>query len=101
MPFTHVNPLTKIKPKMLSSVFRLILFARFLYSLILVIYYNNVSQDFLENNSSLDPVSEVLEEIFGCMTAVHSICKAANDAFNGLFMAALTSDPSWNLGLRK
>ena len=89
------------KTKMLPTVFRFILYARFLYSLILVIYYNNVSQDFLENNSSLDPVSEVLEEIFGCMTAVHSIFEAANDAFSKFFMVALTSDSDWNLGLRK
>ena len=55
----------------------------------------------MENNSSLDPISEVLNEIGCCMTAVHSICEAANHAFGEFFMAALTSDPAWNLGLRK
>ena len=77
------------------------MYARLLYSLILVTYYNNIHQDNLENDSSLNPIREVMEEIVGCMTAVHSICKAANDAFSGLFMAALTSDPAWNLGLSK
>ena len=55
----------------------------------------------MAKDSSLDPISEVLKEIGGCMTAVHSICKAANDAFSKFFMAALTSDPAWDLGLRK
>ena len=40
-------------------------------------------------------------KIGGSMTAVHSICEAANDAFRGKFMAALTSDQAWDLGLRK
>ena len=35
------------------------------------------------------------------MTAVQSICEAANHAFGEFFMAALTSDPAWDLGLRK
>ena len=77
------------------------MYARLLYSLILVTYYNNIPQDILENYSSLNPVSEVLEEICGSMTAVQSICKAANHAFGEVFMAALTSDPAWKLGLRK
>ena len=77
------------------------MYARLLYSLILVTYYNNIPQDILENESSLDPVSEVLEEILGCMTAIESICKAANVAFSRFFMAALKSDPAWNLGLSK
>ena len=82
-------------------VFRFILYARLLHSLILVTYYNNTPQDALGNTSNLDPVSEVLKEMGGLMTDVHSICKAANDAFNGFFMAALTSKSAWNLGLRK
>ena len=86
---------------MLSKYYRLILYARLLYSLTLVTYYNNISQDILENDSRLHPVHEVLKELDDCMTSIESICKAANDAFNKLFMAALTSDPDWNLGLRK
>ena len=77
------------------------MYARLLYSLILVTYYNSIPQDILKNNSSLDLVSEVLEEILDCMTAVQSICEAANDAFSRFFMAAFTSDPAWDLGLRK
>ena len=84
-----------------KTVFRFILYARLLYSLILVTYYSNIPQDSVENNSSLDPINEVLNEIGGCMTAVYSICEAANDALSRLFMAALTSDPAWDLGLRK
>ena len=77
------------------------MYTRLLYSLIHVTYNNNIPQDILENKSSLDPVSEVLMKIGGSMTAVHSICEAANDAFGGKFMAALTSDPDWNLELSK
>ena len=77
------------------------MFARLLYSLILVTYYNKIPQNILGNNSNLDPISEVLKEIVGCMTAVNSICEAANHAFSGFFMAALTSDLDWNLGLSK
>ena len=86
---------------MLSKYYRLILYARLLFCLTLVTYYNNIPQDILENDSSLNPVSEVLEELYGSMTAIESICKAANVAFSKFFMAALTSDPAWNLGLRK
>ena len=64
-------------------------------------YYSSITQDSVENASSLDLVSEVLEEIAGSLIAVHSICEAANNAFSGLFMAVLTSDPNWNLGLCK
>ena len=53
------------------------------------------------NDSSLNPVSEVLREIYYSSIAVHSICEAANDAFSRFFMAAFTSDPVWDLGLRK
>ena len=42
-----------------------------------------------------------MEEIHACELAVAEICKAANDALSGLFMAALTSDPAWNLGFSK
>ena len=83
----------------MTTVYRLILYARLLYSLILVNYFNNIPQDMMEKN--LNPVSEVLEEIDGCMRAVHSICKAAADAFSGFFVADLTSDPTLNLALRK
>ena len=86
---------------MISIDYRFILNTRFLYSLILVAYYNNSSQHILENTSNLDPVSEVLEEISRCLTAVHSICKAANEAFSEFFMAALTSNPAWDLALSK
>ena len=86
---------------MLLKYYRLILYARLLYSLTLLTYYNNIPQEILENNSSLNPVIEVLEEVFGCITAVHSICEAVNHAFSKFFMAALTSDPAWNLELRK
>ena len=77
------------------------MYARLLYSLILVTYYNNIHKETLENDSSLNPVSEVLKEIGSAMTAVHSICEAANDAFSTFFMAAFTSDQAWDLGLRK
>ena len=86
---------------MLPTVFRFILYARLLYSLTLVTYYNNIPQDILENESSLDPVSEFLKELDDSMASIESICKAANVAFSRFFMAALTSDTAWNLGLRK
>ena len=76
------------------------MYTRFLYTLILVTYYNNIC-DILGIPINLDIVSEVLEEISLSITAVCSICEAANDAFNGFFMAALISDPAWKLGLRK
>ena len=87
--------------KMSPTVFRFILYVRLLYSLILVTYYNIISLDSVAKDSSLDQISEVLKEIGGSMTAIESICKAANAAFSKFFMAALTSDPGWNLELRK
>ena len=42
-----------------------------------------------------------MEEIHACELAVAEICKAANDALSGFFIAALTSDPAWNLGISK
>ena len=60
---------------MISNVYRFIVYSRFLYSLILVTYYNSIPQDILENDSDLDPVSEVLEEIIGLMIDVNSIFK--------------------------
>ena len=77
------------------------MYARLLYSLILVTYYNIIHKETLKNDSILNPVSEVLEEIGIAMTAVHSICEAANDAFSRFFMAAFTIDSAWDLGLRK
>ena len=62
-------------------IYRFILYARFLYSLILMTYYNSIPQDILKNTSNLDPVSEVLEELVDSMSAIHSICEAANDVF--------------------
>ena len=82
----------------MSTVYRLILYARLLYSLILVNYYNNIPQDMASN---LDPVSEILEELYGCIRAVHTICKAATYAFSGFFKEVLTSDPTFLLSLRK
>ena len=77
------------------------MYARFLYSFILVAYYINIPQDILENDSDLDLVSEVLQKIGGSLTAVYGICEAANNAFNGFFMGALRSDPEMNLALSK
>ena len=51
----------------------------------------------------MDPVKIVITEIEASEVAISDICKAANKALNGFFMAALTSDPSWakNLALSK
>ena len=54
--------------------YRFILYARFLYSYTLITYYNSIPQDILED--PVDPVTDVLEEISSCVTAVHSICEA-------------------------
>ena len=85
----------------MSTVYRLILYARLLYSLILVNYYNNIPQDMMVKSSNLDPDSEALEELDGIMRAVYNICKAATYAFSGFFKEVLTSDPTFLLSLRK
>ena len=85
----------------MTTVYRLILYARLLYSLILVNYFNNIPQDMMVKSSNLDPDSEVLEELDGCIRAVHNICKTATYAFSGFFKEVLTSDPTFLLSLRK
>ena len=52
----------------------------------------------------MDPVENIMIEIQAAHLEISDICEAANNALgSGLFMAALTSDPSWakNLALSK
>ena len=42
-----------------------------------------------------------MEEIHACELAVAEICKAANDALGGFFMATIASNPAWNHGISK
>ena len=72
-----------------------------MFTLILVTYYSNIPKDVLDKLPNLDPVERSKKEIAASDIAVKSICEAANDALGGVFMAAFTSDPSWDLGLSK
>ena len=73
-----------------------------MYTLILTTFYNYAPESVLTDD--MDPVENIITEIQSAEKAILDICEAANNALGGgLFMAALTSDPSWakNLALSK
>ena len=78
------------------------IYGRFVYTLILTTFYNYAPQSVLKDG--IDPVENIITEIQIAEISISDICKAANNALGGgLFMAALTSDPSMakNLALSK
>ena len=73
-----------------------------MYTLILTTFYNYTPESVL--TVDMDPVENIITELQGADLAISDICEAANNALGGgLFMAALTSDPSWakNLAISK
>ena len=73
-----------------------------MYTLILTAFYNYAPESVLQDG--MNPVQNIMTELQIAEIAISDICKAANNALGGgLFMAALTSDPSWakNLALSK
>ena len=73
-----------------------------MYTLILITFYNCAPESV--PTVGMDPVEKIIAEIKLAELAIYDICEAANNALGGgLFMAALTSDPSWakNLALSK
>ena len=72
-----------------------------MYTLILITFYNYAPENVLQ--AYMDPVEIIMIEIQVAHLAITDICKAANNALGGFFMATLTSDPSWakNLTLSK
>ena len=80
-------------------IFRSILYERFVYTLILTTFFNYAPESVLK--VYLDPVEHIIIEIQECELAISEICKGANNALKGFFMAALTSNPLWNLALSK
>ena len=73
-----------------------------MYTLILTTFYNYAPESVPKDG--IDPVENIIIEIQIAEIAISDICEAANNALGGgLFMAALTSDPSWakNLALSK
>ena len=75
------------------------MYGRFVYTLILNTFYNYAPESVLKD--FMDPVENILTEIQAAHLAISEFCEAANNALSGFFMAALTSDPSWNLALSK
>ena len=75
-----------------NILFRSILYERFVYTLILTTFYNYAPEKVLKFD--MDPVENIMIEIQAADLAISDICEAANNAFCGCFMAALTIDPS-------
>ena len=70
-----------------------------MFTLILTTFYNYAPESDL--TVGIDPVEIIMAEIQASQLAISVICEAANNALSGFFIAALTSDPSWNLALSK
>jgi len=82
------------------KAFRCVLYVRCMYTLIITTFYNYAPESIIKVD--MDPVENIIAEIEAIGLVISDICKGANKALSGFFMASLTSDPSWakNLALR-
>ena len=77
--------------------------ARYLYSDILVTYYNNLPNSVQKELKKLRPLTRAMKEVEAIESSVTDINAAAEDVLGGFFKAALASKKhkQWNLKLSK
>ncbi len=74
---------------------------RSLFLIILVSYYENIPDHVLDKLPDLNIVERSIEELGSCIEDIQVVLEAADDIFDGSFLATMSADALMKVGFGK